>query len=510
VPSEPPPAAAGAERYPLDEEPADETMAPSPRVVAGAAPRQPTPAAPVRQEAPPAAAPAPATDMPPPRAAAPAPAGAAPIDGRGPSRSLRRPSIPRARDPRDPLGHVLATVAETIDVGSLVPPEALDPERWREARSAIDAAIARLEREGGSPGDRESLASSALQEALGLGPLGPLLDDPGVLEIVIEGPSTILVDRGSDLAPVPGRFSSADQLVTIVGRLLARGGAVLDGSSAMVETTLPDGAHVIAMLPPVALRGPVIEIRRTGRAPVTGESLVQNGLLTNDMLGVLRSAIEARRNVVVVGPGEVGVGSVVSAIANLAHSDDRVLAIEASPELALSAPHVVRLSASSGVRLGTLLAQAPRLRSDRLVLDGVSGPETRDALVLLASRGAGCVLGVRTSPTGPALEHLEALAGLDNGTNGVSRLLASAIHVLVRVGRDANGARRIVLIAEVTNDKGTPVSHEIFGHYGDFQRAEHTPTFACGRGGWGTGSRPQVRGITSIPRTTARSVRQSA
>nr|MDQ3037677.1 Flp pilus assembly complex ATPase component TadA [Myxococcota bacterium] len=392
-------------------------------------------------------------------------------------RPQRREPAPRARDPRDPLGHVLATLAESVDIGTLVPPEANEPERWREVRGAVDAAIQRLESEGGSAGDREALTAAAVQEAIGLGPLGALLDDPGVLEIVVEGPSAILVDRGSGLAAVGGRFSSSDQLITIIGRLISRAGGSFDGASALQEATLPDGAHLLAVLPPVAIRGPVLEIRRTGRAPVTGESLVQQGMITGDMLGTLRAAVTARRNVVVVGGGELGVSAVASMLANLADAEDRVLAIEAAPELALAATHAVRLTASSRVSLGELLAQAPRLRADRVVIDGVSGAEARTALLLLASRGAGCVLGVRSAPTGSALDHVEALAAMDGGSDTIGRLLASAIHVIVRLGRDANGVRRVLSIAEITSDEGVPTALELWVHTGEFNATGHTASF---------------------------------
>ena len=307
-----------------------------------------------------------------------------------------------------------------------------------------------------------------MQEALGLGPLGVLLDDPGVLEIVIEGPGTILVDRGAGLVAAPGRFSSPDQLTTIVGRLVTRAGLAFDAGSPLHDAMLPDGAHLLAVLPPVAIRGPLVEIRRTGRAPVSGESLVQQGLLSNDMLGTLRAAVGAGRNVVVVGASEVGVSSVVSMVANLAPADDRLLAIEETPELALSAHHTIRLGASARVGIGSLLATAPRLRADRVVIDGVSGADTRAALLLLASRGSGCVLGVRSAPSSATLDHLEALASLGGAGDAVGRLLSSAVHVLVRVGRDADGVRRILSIAEITNGDGAAKSSELFGHAGEF------------------------------------------
>jgi pilus assembly protein CpaF len=277
--------------------------------------------------------------------------------------------------------------------------------------------------------------------------------------------------------PSPGRFSSADQLTTIVGRLITRAGGAFDGSTALWEGTLPEGAHVVAILPPVALRGPIIEVRRTGRAPVTGESLVEQGVLSREMLDTLRSAVENRKNVVIVGGNDGGVGSVVSMVANLGAVEDRVLAIEASPELALAAQHAVRLSASSHVGLATLLAQAPRLRADRIVIDGVSGPEAREALLLLASRGSACVLGVRSTPNGSPLDHVEALAALGGAAESLPRLLSAAVHVLVKVARDPSGVRRIVSISEITSEEGIPTAQELFQHSGDFQATGKRATF---------------------------------
>lgn len=446
---------AASERYHLDEEPADETMSPSPRVVGISKDTRE-----VNQIS---------TDIPPARQR---------IDSeeQRPLSRGRHRAVP-SRDTQDPLGHVMATLASSLDVASLAPPQILAAERWQEARVAIDAAIARLESEGGNPGDREGLAQAAMHEALGYGPLGSLLDDPAVLEIIVEGPTSVLADRGLGWVPVPGRFSSADQLMTIVGRLVTWAGEEFEPTNAIQENVLPNGAHFRAVLPPVAFRGPVIEIRRAGRRAVTGETLVQEGVLSAEMLSTLTAAVSARRNIVVLGPADVGPSSFVSMLANLADSEDRTLVIESSPELALSGTHQVRLTASANVPLVALLANGPRLRADRIVIDGVGGTEVRAALLWLASCGAGCILGVRGAPFGAALDHLEALARLQGGADGVGRLLGSGVHVIVQLGRDASGVRRALSIGEVVHEHGATALRELHVHSGEFKATGVQPTF---------------------------------
>src|SRR5690606_24342151 len=127
----------------------------------------------------------------------------------------------------------------------------------------------------------------------------------------------------------------------------------------------------------------------------------------------------------------------------------------------------VRLAAGAGVSLAQLIARAPRLRADRVAIDGASGSATRDALLPTASRGAGAVLGVHSAPTASALDHLEALASLGGASDTIGRLLASAVHVVVRLGRDANGVRRIVSIAEITSDEGVPTAQDLWIHTGE-------------------------------------------
>jgi Flp pilus assembly CpaF family ATPase len=162
-------------------------------------------------------------------------------------------------------------------------------------------------------------------------------------------------------------------------------------------------------------------------------------------------------------------------VSNLGAPDDRVLSLEASPELALASEFSTRLVASADVGLGRLLSHASRLRADRVVVDGVRGGEAREALVLLASRGGGCVLGVRSAADGSAVEHLEALASLGGGTD--ARLLCAAVHVAVKVARDASGLRRILSISEVSLSDGMSSESVLFEHDGEFRATGASPSF---------------------------------
>ncbi|MBX7192065.1 MAG: Flp pilus assembly complex ATPase component TadA, partial [Sandaracinaceae bacterium] len=319
-----------------------------------------------------------------------------------------------------------------------------------------------------------ALVEIAAPDPHALGPLASLLEEPGVLEIVVEGSRGILVDRGTGLVSASGRFGSPSQAVRAVAQLFAQAGVALTSAS-LQEACLPDGSHVSVVLPPVAVGGPLVEIRRVGRPAVAGETLVSQGMLSNDMLATLRAAIAVRRNIVVVGPDDAGVPTLLSALAQ-SSGDERLVVIESSPELTLNGNKLARLSAGNSP-FGELIAHGSRLRADRVVIDGVRGAEARDALVVLASRGGATLLGVRAVSHSAVLEHLEALASLAGGKDGVAALIGASVHVVVRMSRGADGTRRVESIAEL----GTEGLVELFelGENG-FASSGYRPSFMQG------------------------------
>jgi pilus assembly protein CpaF len=274
--------------------------------------------------------------------------------------------------------------------------------------------------------------------------------------------------------PAPTKFASANHAVRAAAQLFAQAGIALS-SAPIQDVSLPDGSYVQAVLPPVAVGGPLIEIRRVGRPAVAGETLVAQGMLSSDMLATLRAAVAVRRNVVLVGPDDAGVPLLLSALVQGA-GDERIVAIEPAAELTLGNAKVARFTAG-GTPFGELIVRASRLRSDRVVIDGVRGAEAREALVALASRGGATLLGVRAVSHSAVLEHLEALASLSGGKDGVAALIGASVHVVVRMARGADGTRRVESISEL----GTEGLVELFelGENG-FASSGYRPSFLQG------------------------------
>jgi len=421
----------GGDRFALDEEPADETATPAPRMVS---PARPTGASP----APVLNAPAARADAPPPmRAEAPPP-----------MRAEAPPPMRGAEPPRGGGG----------GVGSDGPRTDAPPARLTDApRPVLGGAAAAPAPQVIDGGHVHEFRTIELGPE-GMGPLGPLLDEVGVLEIVVEG-TNVLVDRGSGLASTGQRFGHADSVTRVARHLLSRARVHLDASNPVAEATLPDGMHILAILPPVAVGGALVEIRRVGRPGPSGESLVNLGMLSSEMLKTLRAAVSARRNVLVIGPSDAGVAQLIGALATMGGPDERVLIVEAMSELPIANPRAVRLAAA-GTDFGALLTRAARLRADRVIIDGVRGGEAREALVLAASRGGGTILGVRAASGADVLDHLEALASLSGGRDGVEKLVSSTVQVVVRLAKGADGVRRVETIAETTVEGLT----ELFEH----------------------------------------------
>lgn len=431
APSEPPPAVPpGGERFALDEDPADETVAPHLRVVgrpAGAQPRlEPPPPLPPRE---PEARPEPQ------KAAAAAPVSRSTEEAR--ARSAEAPRSASAE--RAPAAAPVERVVERIVERAPEAPRALEP-------AAPDPAA--------------------------LGPLAELLEEVGVLEVVVEGAASIFVDRGQGLQPSGARFASNAAVLRAVHQLFAQAATPIVPTAPVQEATLADGAHVTAVLPPVAMRGPYVEVRRVGRPPISGETLLSQGMLSLEMLTTLRNASASRRNIVVVGAEDSGVPALISALV-AATDEQRLVAVESTPELALASPRAVRLAAGSTSFSG-LIERASRMRADRLIIDGVRGAEAREALVALAARGGATILGVRAVAHSAVLEHLEAIASLGSSREGIATLIGSAVHIVVRMATGKDGVKRVESVSELGVDGLVPLFE--FGEQG-FAATGNKPSF---------------------------------
>ncbi len=478
----PMPIGGAAERFPLDEEPAGhEAASPSPRIVSSSAPapvppapQPPAPLAPAPQPpAPQAPAPQPPAPQPPapqapaapaPQPPAPQPAPSAPVPQQSSPAPISAPAAPSGARPskgdQAALSAVVGQAASNFNPYEVTAPVPEGDPRRDSARRAVDGALDNAAKIG--PGfDRQKIGAAALEELVGLGALGALIGDESVHEVTVQGPGTVAVDCGQGLAPHESCFSSAEALSVIVGRLVTSAGGYYDRGKPTQEGTLPGGVHFSAVMAPVAVGGPIVELRRTARAAVRGEQLASRGMLTNEMLDVLRRASRARKNVVVVGPSDAGVSQLVSAIANLTDGES-VVAIEATPNLALASSDGARLAAASGTSMEEAITRGGRMSADRIVIDGVRGTEALAALLTVASR-TGSTLGVHSAAGSDALRHLSALARLAGANaDAVSDILPSAVGVLVRVGRGNDGQPRVESLAEVRRGGSGPEVVELF------------------------------------------------
>jgi pilus assembly protein CpaF len=431
---------------------------------------QQTPAAPMEA---PSHAPEPPTRQAPVRAASAAFEGPTAPRHAGPS--LTDPRALRA-DPDAALTLVMRRVALVFDVHDTDPHALFDEERRASARNAIDAAISELEGEGLLDGtlDRAWLAAAALREAVGLGDLEPLMANESVREVVVEAPDRFLADLGGGLQPIDGRFSSPAAAMTVARRLLGQAGELADPSAPVLEATLPHGPHVTVVQPPVAVHGPIIEIRRMGPGPSLAD-LVNLGALSDEMHDVLAQAVAAERHIVVLGPAASGVTSMVGALASLAPAHQRLLVVEAVPDLSIPHDHVVHMAAgrSGRVALRQVIQQASALRSDRLVIDDLRGAEVLDALTALAARPGGGILGVHTAAPGGPIQALHALARLERDVpdSSLHTLIAGAAHLIVQLGRTEDGRRRVVALSEVVPSPSGTKARGLFVYDGGFRRA---------------------------------------
>ncbi len=471
---EPPAPVASApepERYPLDEEPSGES--PPPRV-SGGRPRKST----MQQDA---GAPAMPTTAPPAKRSASQPhmqaaspsAASAPAPAPKPAPIAAGPSVPDRPGLEGVLRAVVGRVSQNFDVRNADPGSLHDQHRRQHAQQLVEQVVGQLNGEGLlNDLDPEEVVAVSVQEIVGLGALESLLANDSVREIVVEGPRRIVADFGRGLERVNnGFFSSADAVVTVARRLIAQSGGTLEAGRHVHHTALPYGPHVTVILPPVAIRGPIIEIRRMASGPVADE-LIKQGVLNREILDLVRDAISARRTIAVLGPVGAGVTTLVGALTSLFADEDRIVSAEDVPDLAIARDGVVSLGtggAGSGVRLRDVVRQAALMRADRIVVDDLRGPDTCDVFSELAARPGGDIVGVHGQ--GPAGMELVRQAKLgSHGANGAAaELVARAVQLVLELERDEDGAHRVVRVTEITgSEDGEINAQELFRFDGDF------------------------------------------
>ena len=311
---------------------------------------------------------------------------------------------------------------------------------------------------------RALIAQRIAERALGAGPLELLLRDPGVDEILVSGTNPVWVERGGRLMETDARFESEDQLRLTIERLLAPAGRRVDEAEPLCDARLPDGSRVNVVLPPLAVDGPALSIRRFRPRGLSASQLVELGSWTPELTDLLRDAIERRSNILVCGGTGSGKTTTLAAIAGLLGDDERVVTIEDTAELRLALRHVVRLEGRPAsiegrgeVTIRMLVRNALRMRPDRIIVGEVRGAEALDMLIALATGHDGSLTTIHAGSPAEALRRLETLAlmadvGLPHAA--IRAQVAEAIDLVVLQLRDSAGVRRVAQVDRVVAAEG--------------------------------------------------------
>ncbi len=337
-----------------------------------------------------------------------------------------------------------------------------DAEWYQEIRARI-AAILR-EEEGLGPLEREAATEELYAQIVGLGPLQPLLEDPSVSEIMVNGPNQVYVERNGKLWRTQTRFRDDREIMELIERIVAPLGRRVDESSPMVDARLKDGSRVNAIIPPLALRGPTLTIRRFPERPLTVDDLERHGTLTPEMTELLRAAVRGRLNVVVSGGTASGKTTLLNCLSSFIPTDERIVTIEDAAELKLQQDHVVSLETRppnvegrGEVTIRQLVRNALRMRPDRIVVGEVRAGEALDMLQAMNTGHDGSLTTVHANTPRDVLSRIETMvlmAGFELPVRAIREQVASALDLVVHQQRMRDGSRRITHITEVQGMEG--------------------------------------------------------
>jgi len=316
--------------------------------------------------------------------------------------------------------------------------------------------------------ERDRLSREVLDELFGLGPLEPLLQDPTVNDILVNTHNTVYVERAGILERTTVVFKDNAHLMHIIDKIVSAVGRRVDESSPMVDARLLDGSRVNVIIPPLAVDGPLLSIRRFGSTPLTEDDLIANRALTPQMLDVLKGAVRARLNIVVSGGTGAGKTTFLNVLSGFISDRERIVTIEDSAELRLKQAHVVRLECrppnvegKGAIRQRELVINALRMRPDRIVLGEVRGEEALDMLQAMNTGHDGSVTTIHANSPRDALSRIETMSLMGDimlPDKAIRAQIASAINVIVQISRMSDGSRRVTHVTEVTGATGDVIS----------------------------------------------------
>ena len=321
--------------------------------------------------------------------------------------------------------------------------------------------------------ERAMLISDLLNEILGLGPIEPLMQDDSIQDILVNGHSSVYVERGGVLEPTPIRFRDDEHLMQIIDKIVSSIGRRVDESSPMVDARLEDGSRVNVIIPPLALDGPILSIRKFGQKALTIDDLISSNTLPAEIAAYLEAAVKSKLNILISGGTGAGKTTLLNILAGYIPDNERIITIEDSAELRLQQPHVVRLESRPAnvegkgeVTLTDLVRNSLRMRPDRIIVGESRGPEVLDMLQAMNTGHPGSMSTIHANSPRDALSRMEVM--LSMGTSVFSEmamkaLLGSAINIIVQLARLPDGKRRLMSVSEVAGISGEDFAlHEIF------------------------------------------------
>jgi len=315
-----------------------------------------------------------------------------------------------------------------------------------------------------SGAERDRLIEEVGFELLGLGPLDPLLRDPEVTDILVNGPDAVYVERHGRLSLTDVKFRDTEHLLNVIDRIVSTIGRRVDRDSPMVDARLPDGSRVNAIVAPLALKGPCVSIRRFGHTPLRIEDLVGFGTLTPEIVRYLAAIVQGRLNIVISGGTGAGKTTMLNCLTSFVPHHERIVTIEDSAELQLQQPHVVPLETRAPdldgrghVTQRDLVRNTLRMRPDRIIVGECRGAEALDMLQAMNTGHDGSITTVHANSPRECLQRIEVMvmmAGYDLPVKAIRQQVGSAINVLVQVARLTDGTRKIVKVSEVVGMEG--------------------------------------------------------
>ena len=408
-----------------------------------------------------------------------APPAAAERSPRQPSPAPRAASpMPKSGDgqaPGDPLAAIKQRAQESLFArlgGRLFRPEMTEEQLHRLVIEELGHVL-QADRAPLSPAERQRLVDDISEDVLGYGPLESLLADPAVSEIMVTGTRPIYVERAGRLYATGTRFLFDDHLRRVIERIVGQVGRRIDESSPMVDARLPDGSRVNAVLPPLALDGPTLTIRKFSKVPLKVDDLVRLKTLTPRLAELTSLCVMGRLNILVTGGTGTGKTTLLNVLSSSILEDERIVTIEDSAELQLMQQHVVRLEGRppniedrGEVTIRDLLRNSLRMRPDRIIVGEVRGGEALDMLQAMNTGHEGSMSTLHANTPRDAVSRLETMvlmAGLELPSRAIREQIASAIHLIVHLSRLRDGTRRVTHLTEVTGiESGVITLQDIF------------------------------------------------